>query len=206
MPEFPSDPISPSEFMDEYVPQLMAQASIPEDADVTLGIRLDGEGGGEWTVSLANGQASVQSQSRDEAALTLVQTVDDWRGALWEGRGGVFGQQAVAMFTGGGDSDSDQGSSMGALSALAALDGLICIRVTGAEQGDWATGFKLGAGPIPEEPTTEIEIAAEDAQAMQDGSLDPMQAFMSGKIRVSGDMALMMQMQAVLMAAGNNPS
>lgn len=205
MPDFPSDPISPAQFMDEYVPELMAQATIPEDADVTLGIRLDGEGGGEWTVSIAQGKAAVQSQSRDEAAMTLVQTVDDWRGALWEGRGGVFGQQAVAMFTGGADSDSAQGSSVGALSALAALNGLIRIRVTDGEQEDWATGFKLGPGPIPEEPTTEIEIAAEDAQAMQDGSLDPMQAFMSGKIRVSGDMALMMQMQAVLMAAGNNP-
>ena len=71
------------------------------------------------------------------------------------------------------------------------------------DSGDWATGFKLGPGPIPEQPTTEIEISAEDARAMQEGSLDPMQAFMSGKIRVTGDMALMMQMQAVLMAAGN---
>ena len=89
------------------------------------------------------------------------------------------------------------------MSALASLNGLIRVRVTGEETGDWATGFKLGPGPIPEDPTTEIEIASEDAQAMQDGTLDPMQAFMSGKIRVTGDMALMMQMQAVLMAAGN---
>lgn len=203
MPDFPSDPISPTQFMEEFVPQMMAEASIPDEADVSLGIRLDGEGGGEWTISLAQGKASVEAKPRDEAALTLVQTVEDWRGALWEGRGGVFGQQAVALFTGGSGSDSDQGSSMGALSALASLDGLIRIRVTEDEQGDWATGFKLGPGPIPAEPTTEIEIASADAQAMQDGSLDPMQAFMSGKIRVTGDMALMMQMQAVLMAAGN---
>ena len=145
----------------------------------------------------------MERKDRDEAVLTLVQTVDDWRGALWEGRGGVFGQQAVALFTGGADSDSEQGSQVGALSALASLNGLIRVRVTEEETGDWATGFKLGPGPIPEEPTTEIEIASEDAQAMQDGTLDPMQAFMSGKIRVTGDMALMMQMQAVLMAAGS---
>ncbi|MFL2936752.1 MAG: SCP2 sterol-binding domain-containing protein [Myxococcota bacterium] len=203
MAEFPSDPISPNQFMEEFVPALMAEASIPEEADVTLGIRLDGADGGEWTVSLAAGKASVERQDRDQAVLTLVQTVDDWRGALWEGRGGVFGQQAVALFTGGGDSGSEQGSQLGALSALASLNGLIRVRVTEEEASDWATGFKLGPGPIPEEPTTEIEIASEDAQAMQDGTLDPMQAFMSGKIRVTGDMALMMQMQAVLMAAGS---
>ena len=189
--------------MEEFVPALMAEASIPEEADVTLGIRLDGDGGGEWTVSLAAGKASVECKDRDEAVLTLVQTVDDWRGALWEGRGGVFGQQAVALFTGGGDTSSEQGSQLGALSALASLNGLIRVRVTEEEASDWATGFKLGPGPIPDEPTTEIEIASEDAQAMQDGTLDPMQAFMSGKIRVTGDMALMMQMQAVLMAAGS---
>ena len=203
MPEFPTDPVSPTQFMGEFVPAMMAEASIPEEADVTLGIRLEGEEGGEWTISMAGGKASVEKQPRDEAALTLVQTVEDWHGALWEGRGGVFGQQAVALFTGGGEDDAGQGSQLGALSSLASLDGLIRIRVTDGEGGDWATGFKLGPGPIPEQPTTEIEISAEDAQAMQEGSLDPMQAFMSGRIRVTGDMALMMQMQAVLMAAGN---
>jgi putative sterol carrier protein len=38
---------------------------------------------------------------------------------------------------------------------------------------------------------------------MQSGTLDPMQAFMSGKIQVIGDMALMMQMQAIAMQAGS---
>jgi putative sterol carrier protein len=34
---------------------------------------------------------------------------------------------------------------------------------------------------------------------MDRGELDPMQAFMSGKLRVAGDMTLMMQMQAIQM-------
>lgn len=203
MPDFPPEPISPSQFMEEFVPAMMAEATIPSDTEVTLGIRLEGEEGGEWTVSLAEGHVAVEKQPRDLAVLTLVQSVEDWHGALWEGRGGVFGQQAMALFTGGREADEGQGSQLGALSALASLDGLIRIRVTEGDSGDWATGFKLGPGPIPEQPTTEIEISAEDARAMQEGSLDPMQAFMSGKIRVTGDMALMMQMQAVLMAAGN---
>ena len=40
-----------------------------------------------------------------------------------------------------------------------------------------------------------------DAQAMAEGTLDPMAAFMQGKIMVAGDMALMMQMQAIQMQA-----
>ena len=36
---------------------------------------------------------------------------------------------------------------------------------------------------------------------MERGELDPMQAFMSGRLQVSGDMTLMMQMQAIQMQA-----
>ena len=117
--------------------------------------------------------------------------------------GGEFGRQASALFAGGSNSEAREPVRWSALSALGALDGMIRIRVTGGEAGDWSTGFKLGPGEVPGEPTTDIEISAEDARAMQEGTLDPMQAFMSGKIRVTGDMALMMQMQAVMMAAGN---
>ncbi|MAI77713.1 MAG: hypothetical protein CL917_02095 [Deltaproteobacteria bacterium] len=207
MPVLPSDPISPSEFMEEFVPAAMAEAEIPKDVEVRFGVCLTGEGGGEWVMALDGGQASVEKASREEAFLTLIQTVDDWKGALWEGRGGVFGQQAAALFAGAGRQEGAEPTpapQMGALSALSALDGLIRMRVTGGEGGDWSTDFKLGPGPIPEDATTEIEISAEDAQAMQEGTLDPMQAFMSGKIRVTGDMALMMQMQAALMAASQN--
>ena len=203
MPDWPKRPISPSEFMEEFVPAALEEAEIPPDADVRLGVRLDGDDGGEWVVALNQGSSSVERTTRDETVLTLVQSVEDWRGALWEGRGGEFGRQATALFAGGAESEDRQPIQLGALSALSALDGLIRIRVTGGEGGDWSTGFKLGPGEVPEEPTTDIEISAEDARAMQEGTLDPMQAFMSGKIRVSGDMALMMQLQAVMMAAGN---
>ena len=57
------------------------------------------------------------------------------------------------------------------------------------------------APSTPEEPTTTITVKAEDADAMERGELDPMQAFMSGRILVAGDMALMMQMQAIQMQA-----
>ena len=42
-------------------------------------------------------------------------------------------------------------------------------------------------------------MSAADAEALERGELDPMQAFMSGRMRVAGDMTLMMQMQAIQM-------
>ena len=45
---------------------------------------------------------------------------------------------------------------------------------------------------------TTIKVAWADWQAMADGSLDGMTAFMQGKLRVEGDMSNAMQLQGVL--------
>ena len=45
---------------------------------------------------------------------------------------------------------------------------------------------------------TTIEVAWEDWQAMREGKLDGMTAFMQGKLRVEGDMSNAMQLQGVL--------
>jgi putative sterol carrier protein len=208
--DFPSEPISPREFMEEFVPRAMAGGQLAGssgDEDVQLGVKLDGDEGGEWVIHLSGEEIRVEAAARDDCAFTIVLSVDDWRGALWEGRGGVFGQQASAMFKGAA-SDADASPmaagvtpNAAAIGQMASLDGLIEIVVTGGESGDWRTGFKLGRGAIPDEPTTEVKITAEDADAMASGGLDPMSAFMSGKIQVIGDMALMMQMQALTMQA-----
>lgn len=43
-----------------------------------------------------------------------------------------------------------------------------------------------------------INVAAEDLRAMMDGSLNPMSAFMGGKIKVQGDMGVAMKLQSLL--------
>jgi hypothetical protein len=93
--------------------------------------------------------------------------------------------------------------SPAALAQMEQLDGVIRMVVAAGEDGgsDWKVDFKLGPGSIPDEPTTTITIASADAAAMETGELDPMTAFMSGKLQVTGDMALMMQMQAIQMQA-----
>ena len=45
---------------------------------------------------------------------------------------------------------------------------------------------------------TTIKVSWEDWQALGDGRLDPMTAFMSGKLKVEGDMSNAMQLQGVL--------
>ena len=211
MSAFPDSPVSPSQFMEEVVPALFEAAAKPSEAgdiDLRIGVLIAGDEGGEWVMHLSAGALAIESGSRADASFTVVQTVADWRGALWEGRGGVVGETAAMLFRQGGAPAGADASGLpgGApdpvvLAQLEALNGLIQVVVTGGDGGDWATGIKFGPGDVPEEPTTTVQISDEDARAMQSGELDAMQAFLGGKIAVSGDMGLMMQMQAVLMQA-----
>lgn len=209
MADFPASPIAVSEFMESWFPTAFGEAELPPGADdvqVKLGVKLDGEGGGEWLFHIEGRQMRVEPGSRSGAAFTIVQSVEDWRGALWEGRGGAIGKGAATMFRPGeAASQSAAGApgapSAGALGEMEKLDGVIRMVVAGGEGGDWSVDFKLGPGDIPAEPTTTITVSAEDAAAMDTGELDPMTAFMSGRMQVAGDMTLMMQMQAIQMQA-----
>ncbi len=208
MAEFPASPLTPSEFMQDFLPKAFAENEALraqlEGLDTRLGVRLDGAGGGEWVVHVKDGGVRVEEASREAAAFTVIQTVDDWRGALWEGRGGVFGRGATAMFK-PGESAAPGGlgaaPSPAALAQMESLSGLMRMVVTGGEGGDWAVAFKLGPGEIPDDPTTTISVSDEDARAMETGELNPMAAFMAGRVQVAGDMTLMMQMQAIQMQA-----
>ncbi|MCI0548496.1 MAG: SCP2 sterol-binding domain-containing protein [Candidatus Rokubacteria bacterium] len=211
MAQFPAKPLAPKEFLEKFLPQAFADAPLPpgtEAVDVKLGVLLEGDGGGEWVVHLRNGKMNVSQGSRDEAAFTVVQSVADWRGALWEGRGGAIGKQASALFRPGEPAPAARPGQMGggspspaALDQMKTLNGVIRMVVSGGQGGDWKVDFKLGPGPIPAQPTTTITVMAEDAAAMERGELDPMTAFMSGRMQVAGDMALMMQMQMIQMQA-----
>jgi len=210
MLEFPEAPLPPAEFMEGWLPRAFAELTLPAGAEapaVQLGVRLEGEGGGEWVMQVGEGRLEVRAAPRDEAGFSVVQSVVDWRGALWEGRGGAIGQGAAMLFRPGsraalGEAAGAAGlPSLAALEPLRALDGLLRLVVTGGEGGDWAVAAKLGPGAIPAEPTTSVTIRAEDASAMAQGELNPLEAFMAGRIQLAGDMALMMQIQAALMQA-----
>jgi hypothetical protein len=205
MSTLPPAGTTPQEFFERFIPEAFRANPLPDEArqiELTLGVKLDGAGGGEWRYELKGGALSVAPGSTDDAAFTIVQSVADWRGALWEGRGGAFGKQSQAMFQpGAGAAGSAGAMAPAALQQLQMLRGLIRMIVTGGPGGDWSVGFKLGPGPIPDPATTTVTISAADADAMEQGQLDPMQAFMSGKIQIAGDMTLLMQMQAIQMQA-----
>ena len=206
MAEFPAAPVSPGELLERWLPEAFAAAALPPGAealDVKLGVRLEGEGGGEWLFHLDRGRVRITRAPRDEAAFTYVQSVEDWRGALWEGRGGAIGQGAARFFQPGAPAPAagqlGGAPSPAALVELAKLSGLIRMVVASESGPSWSVAFQIGPGAIPAVPTTTLTLSEADALALGRGELDPMTAFMSGRMRVEGDMTLMLQVQAVQM-------
>jgi hypothetical protein len=208
--EFPPRPVPPAELLERWLPRAFAEADLPDDvrnSDMRLGLCLEGSGGGEWVLQVENGALQVKPASRDDTSFTFVQSVDDWRGALWEGRGGAIGQAAAGLFRPGLRTAASGAAGMGgapppaALEQMRSLNGLVRVVVKGGQGGDFAVGFKLGPGAIPAQPSATLSLDAADAAAMERGELDPLAAFMAGRIRVEGDMGLVMQMQAISMQA-----
>ena len=74
------------------------------------------------------------------------------------------------------------------------LDAVFQFEITGEGGGSWSVAIKEGGCEITEgthdAPTTTLTMAGETWLAMVNGELNGMQAFMSGKLKVSGDIML----------------
>lgn len=71
--------------------------------------------------------------------------------------------------------------------------------VTGEEAGVWALKIVDGAAEVVEggveKPDVTMTVSDKDCIAIMDRSLDPMSAFMSGRLKVTGDMMLATRLQ-----------
>ncbi len=78
--------------------------------------------------------------------------------------------------------------------AAQGLDAVFLFDITGDEGGIWNVIVKDGVCQAQEgthdEPTVTLTMSAEDWLAMANKELNPVQAFMGGQLRVSGDIML----------------
>ena len=81
------------------------------------------------------------------------------------------------------------------------LNASVVFDLSGDEGGAWTVVVADGKCNIQEgasdAPTATIKMAASDYEDMTSGKLNPMMAFMSGKIKVDGDLNTVMKFQTL---------
>ncbi len=207
MPTFPEEPISPREFMEDVVPSLFAEVELEpheEALELRVGVVLEGEGGGEWTLHFVAGELGIHGARDPEAELTVIQAVTDWRAALWEGRPALIAEGVDLVRKGRGTELRPPGPAEGQaridpLKGIADLRGRIEMVIDDDAEARWAVGVLVGPGPVPETPQATITLGAAEAESIRTGALHPLEALISGQLQLDGDLGLILQLQAVAM-------
>ena len=85
---------------------------------------------------------------------------------------------------------------------VAGMNGVFQFDLSGENGGVWHVKLADGDGSVAagpaENPGVTISMAADDFVALTEGELDGTMAFMSGKLKVKGDMGLAMKLQTLL--------
>lgn len=79
----------------------------------------------------------------------------------------------------------------------------ILFDLSGDESGKWFVNIANGKLNVSEgtpaaAPTATVSMTSEDFRAMTSGSLNPMTAFMTGKVKVDGDLGSVMKFQSLV--------
>jgi putative sterol carrier protein len=95
----------------------------------------------------------------------------------------------------------DQMPSVFNPAAAAGMNKTFQWNITGDEPGVWAFKIHDGQGEIipggVEKPDVTFTVSGKDWLAITEGKLDGMNAFLTGKLKVNGDMMLAMKLQSL---------
>lgn len=85
--------------------------------------------------------------------------------------------------------------------AASGMTAVYQVNLTGDEAGNYFMSIKDGALEHGEgthdDPNITITMSSADFVAMTNGQLNPTMAYMSGKLKIAGDMGLAMKMQSI---------
>ena len=182
----PPDDVTPDQFFQELLPlgfQAQREAGGAVAPDFTMQYVLTGAGGGEWAVTIKEGQLST-TKGRHDAVITFTLSTDDWRDAVL-GRNGAAITLLLPQSRPGRPDNSARVKQM---------KGTV-VQELAREGGDPFTlemCFNAAATP-----RTVLKMKLPDFVAMGEGRLNGQEAFMTGRLRIEGDMAFMMQIAAL---------
>ena len=177
-----------------------------QSADLEIQIEITGDGGLSATLAIKGGVMNVREGLAEAPLLALRQSINDFRATMEEGLGARFSLLGGSTGSNGEDlAAKKMGSRVARLLApmvinqLRARQGTIRFGILGPPSGeDWSIDVGLGIPPT-DEPTCTVNVAYADYEEIASGRLPPPAAFMAGKIRITGDMTLVMQLATPLL-------
>lgn len=185
-PQLP-DSVTPAQFFEELMP--MGFAAQPQEGgntprDFKIQFRLTGDGGGDWTVEVKDGKMTG-AKGLSDANLTVTLSENDWRDAVLGRNGASLGLIIPQPRPGRPDNSA----------RAMALKGTMGLDL--AREGD---PFKVEmCFNNSATPRTVLKMKLQEYLDMQTGKLNGQEAFMTGKIKVEGDMGFLMQIAALNM-------
>ena len=197
----PPRDITPQVFFEAWLPAFYASAMAGKRTGdpLEVRIRLDGEGGGAWDLKVGGGQLAVSPAARSETPVTIHQTVVDWRAI-------AVGEEGAIDLTPPHGGPLDLVFVDPALKQLVAtVRGAVRFEVTGFHGRTWSMTVKLGDQPAKAEPDATISVDAETYEKILKRQMQPPEAYFAGKVRLSGDTGLAMQLAMSMMSRFGTP-
>ncbi len=198
----PPRDINAARFFSEWLPTAFASEFGPGKraaTDITVAVKLEGEGGGEWILDVRQSELKVRDPGTagGEPVVTMRQAVADWRAVAVgeEGAIDLAPPQASPLDVLFVDPASRQ--------IMNAVKGTVRFEVTGYQGRTWWMQVKFGTQPESLAPDATIAVDAETYASMLSRKLAPPEAYFSGKIRLTGDTALAMQLGMAMLPRFN---
>ncbi len=197
-PRAPKD-ITPEKFFNQWLPEQISGfqeiiKGLAGDVSFSISTRVTGDGGGDWTADIENGEVKFSSGVKEDALVTFILNKQNFIEAVTGERDELRMQPPGG---GGGNPAAMVGQAKENMAALRDISGSIKW-VVDDESKPFEATIKF-AGPITPEPTATVVVDLDTMKEMASGSLNPQSAFMAGRIQISGDMTILMQLTPLMM-------
>jgi hypothetical protein len=194
MAKRPPQDITPKDFFESWLTAELAGAP-GTSKPLAVRVELTGDGGGAWAISASPTGVAVAPAGGggEDADVHVKQSVADWR-AIVAGEPG-----AISLAPERASPTDLLFLDKTAQQIVQSVKGTIRFEVTGYNGRTWNLDVKIGRQPASAQPEAVITVDAETYAAMLARTIPAPQAYFQGKIRITGDVNLAMQIGMAMM-------
>jgi len=197
LPKAPAD-ITPAKFFDEWLPKQLSAVkdmigSLGGGVSATIGARITGAGGGDWTMVLDGGAVKVEKGLRSDAVVTMIMEAGHFVQAVSGQMDDVMQPPSTSNLT----PEQAASKARNDLEAMKTIFGTVKFALTDAVKP--FSGMVKFAGELKDDPDVTVTMERATALAIAKGDTNPQAAFMSGQVQIEGDLSILMQLSPILM-------